>query len=60
VGLQQVIKHSFGVSKLKVGKKPVMGVLASTFSEIGRVETWSKARGKEMEGIGRSVLGPSL
>lgn len=26
MGLQQVIKHSFGIGKLKVGKKPVMVV----------------------------------
>lgn len=28
VGLQQVIKHGFGISKTKVGEKPMMGVLA--------------------------------
>lgn len=59
MGLQQVIKHSFGISKMKVGKKPVMGVLTFRLSEAWSVESWSKTRGKEVVGTGRSVLGPS-
>lgn len=58
-GTAAQIKCSFGISKLKAGKKPAMGGLASRVSDAGRAETWSKARGKEMVGTGRSVLGLS-